>query len=67
MIKFDFTKEEYEILKEKMMLNDELSKIFEMRIKGYSIIEMCFELNMSEATVNRRINKIRKKLEKVIK
>ena len=31
------TKKEYEELKEQLMLNEELSKILEMKIKGYSI------------------------------
>ena len=37
---FDLTKQEYEEIKEKLMLNEELSKILEMKIRGYSIIQM---------------------------
>lgn len=66
MMKFDFTKDEYEILRDKLMLNDELATIFEMKIKGYSIVEMSMKLNMSESTIKRRVSTIRKKLEKVI-
>ena len=29
---FDFTKEEYELLKEQLMLDDELAKILEMKM-----------------------------------
>jgi DNA-binding NarL/FixJ family response regulator len=64
-MKFDFTKEEYEYLKEQLMLNEELSKIFEMKIKGYSITKMSMELNMSESTVNRRVKQLKKKLMKL--
>lgn len=66
MMKFDFTKDEYEILRDKLMLNEELATIFEMKIKGYSIVEMSMKLNMSESTIKRRVSTIRKKLEKVI-
>lgn len=65
-MKFDFTKEEYETLKDKMMLNDELSTIFEMKIKGYSIVEMSMELHLSESTIKRRVRQIKNKLKKVL-
>jgi DNA-binding NarL/FixJ family response regulator len=58
-IMFDFTKEEYEELKDKLMLNDELSKILEMKIKGCSIIEISTKLNLSERAVNRRVKKLK--------
>lgn len=48
------------------MLNEELTKIFEMKIKGYSITRMSMELNMSERTVNRRIKELKKKIMKII-
>jgi DNA-binding NarL/FixJ family response regulator len=63
---FEFTKEEYEELKEKLMLNEELSTILEMKIKGCSIIEISMKLNISERTVNRRINKLKKKIIRVL-
>lgn len=63
---FDFTKEEYEMLKERLMLNDELSKILEMKIKGFSIVKMSEELNMSESSINRRIKQLKKKIMKII-
>lgn len=66
MKQFDFTKDEYEYLKEKLMLNEELSQILEMKIKGYSITKMGIELNMSESSVNRRIKDLKKKIMKII-
>lgn len=63
---FDFTKEEYEYIKEKAMLNDELSKILEMKIKGYSNVQIAMTLNLSEITVSRRIKVLKKKIMKVI-
>lgn len=63
---FDFTKEEYERLKEELMLDEELSKILEMKIKNYSITKMSIELNMSVSSVNRRIKKLKKKIMKLL-
>lgn len=63
---FDFTREEYLLLKEKLMLNEELTKILEMKIKKYSITKMSFELNMSESSVSRRIKELKKKIMKVL-
>lgn len=63
---FDLTKEEYEQLKDKLMLNDELSKILEMKIKRFSIVQMAMELNLSERTVNRRVKELKKKIRRVL-
>ena len=65
-LKMDFTKEEFEMIKEKAMLNDELTKIFEMKIKGYSNIEIQIKLNLTEATLSRRIKTLKKKIMKVL-
>ena len=37
---FEFTKEEFEQIVNKAMLNEELTKIFEMKIKDYSITKI---------------------------
>lgn len=63
---FDFTKDEYEQLKEKLMLDEEMSKIFEMKIKRYSIVQIAMKLNMSERTVNRRVKELKKKIRRVL-
>ena len=63
---FDFTKQEYEMLKEKLMLNEELSQILEMKIKGYSITQISMKLNISERTTNRRIKELKRKIMKII-
>ena len=60
------TKEEFESISEKAMLNEELKQILEMKIKNYSITKMAMELNMSESSVNRRIKQLKKKIMKVI-
>ena len=60
------TKKEYEELKEQLMLNEELSKILEMKIKGYSIVKMSLEMNMSETSIKRRIKLLKKKITKLL-
>ena len=66
VIMFEFTREEYEQIVKKAMLNEELAKIFEMKILNYSITKISIEMNMSESTVNRRIKQLKKKIMKVI-
>lgn len=63
---FEFTEEEFKEITKKTMLNEELTKIFEMKIKGYSIIQISMELNMSERTVNRRIKELKNKIMRVL-
>lgn len=63
---FEFTEQEFNSICKKAMLNEELTKIFEMKIKGYSITRMSMEINMSERTVNRRIKELKKRIMKII-
>lgn len=66
MTKFEFTRSEFEVIKEKCMFNEELSKILEYRIRNCSITEIALTLNLSESTVSRRIKEIKNKIMKVI-
>lgn len=63
---FEFTKQEFEALKEQLMLNEELSEILERKIKGDSITKMALEMNLSESTISRRIKHLKKKIMKVL-
>ncbi len=63
---FEFTKEEFNQIVDKAMLSEELTKIFEMKIKDYSITKIALELNMSESSVSRRIKELKKKILKVL-
>lgn len=65
-LKMDFSKDEYEMIKEKAMLNEELSKIFEMKIKGYSNTEIAYKLHLSDRTFDRRLKTLKKKIMRVI-
>lgn len=66
MLKLEFTKTECERIKEELMLDEDTEKIFEMRIKGYSIAKMSIILNMSESAISKRIEKIKKKMLKIL-
>ncbi len=66
MLKLDFSKEEYEDIKNKIFLNEFQERIFEYRIKEYSITKMAMLENCSESTINREIKKIKNKIKKVI-
>ena len=63
---FEFTEDEYKEICKKAMLNDEMCKIFELKIKGYSNIEISMKLNISESTLQRRIKKLKWKIMKCV-
>lgn len=63
---FEFTKDEFEEIVKKAMLNEELTKIFEMKIKDYSNTKIAMELNISERTLTRRIKELKKKILRVL-
>ena len=62
----EFTEKEYNDIVKKALLNEELAKIFLMKIKGYSIVKISMELNLSERTTNRRIKELKRKIMKVL-
>ena len=63
---FEFTKTEFEHICEECMLNDEYKRLLEMKIKGYTRTKMAIELNISEATLDIMIRKLKKKIKKII-
>lgn len=65
-IKTEFTEPECERFRRECNFSDEERAIFDLRVKACSIIEIQHALNMSEATVNRRIRNIKRKIYKVL-
>ena len=63
---FEFTEEEFNTICKKAMLNEELTKIFEMKIRDYSNTKIAMELNISERTLARRIKQLKKKIMRVL-
>ena len=66
MLKFDFTKQEVDNIKSKIYLNEIKERIFEYRLKEYSITKMAMLENCSESTISREIKKIKKKIMKTL-
>lgn len=66
MFKIDLTREEYNELINKLMLNEFQERILEYRIKEYSITKMSILEHCSESTINREIKKIKNKIKRAI-
>ena len=66
MLRLEFTKQEVEEIKNKIYLSELQERIFEYRLKEYSITKMDMLENVSESTINRELNKIKRKIMKII-
>ncbi len=62
----DFTKAECDYFRQNCNFTDEESKVFVLRTKNKSVVQICFELGMSTRTVDRRIQSVKKKIIKVL-
>lgn len=65
MFKLEFTKQEVEEIKNKIYLSEIQERIFEYRLKEWSVTKMALEENCSESTINREIKKLKKKIMKI--
>lgn len=63
---FEFTRSDFEKIIDECMLDPEYQKLLEYKIKGYSIVKMADELNCSEARVSKMVQKLKKKIKKII-
>ena len=63
---FLFTKKDYDYRVEECMLDDEYSKLLSMKIKGFNRTKMAMELGVSEATLDVMIQKLKKKIKKIL-
>lgn len=66
MLKLNFTKTELEELKEKIFLSEIQERIIEYRLKEYSRVKMAQLENVSIQTIDREINKLAKKILKIM-
>lgn len=66
MFKLEFTRKEVDEIKSKIFLSELQEKIFEYRLKEYSITKMALLENCSESTISRELKKVKKKVMKVI-
>lgn len=65
-LKTEFTKIECDKFRELCNFTDEELKVFNLRVRDKSVVEIAENLNISTTTVNRRIKNIKKKILKVI-
>lgn len=63
---FIFGKKDYEYIKEECMLDEEYSKLLEMKIKGYSRPKIAMELGVSEPTLDIMIKRLKEKIKKIL-
>lgn len=66
MLKLNFTKAELEEIKDKIYLSEIQERIMEYRLKEYSRVKMAQLENVSVQTIDREINKLAKKILKII-
>ena len=63
---FEFSKDDYDYIVDKAMLNEEYQKLLEYKIKGYSRVKIAMQLNVTEYTVDKMIQKLKKKITKIL-
>lgn len=66
MLKLNFTKTELQELKDKIYLSEVQERIIEYRLKEYSRVKMAELENCSIQTIDREINKLSKKILKIM-
>ena len=66
MLKLNFTKTELQELKDKIYLSELQERIIEYRLKEYSRVKMAELENCSIQTIDREINKLSKKILKIM-
>ena len=65
-LKGEFTKPECDRFRELCNFTKDEREVFDLRVTGHSIVEISMQLNMAEATVNRRIRAIKNKIYRVL-
>ena len=66
MLKLNFTKTELQELKDKIYLSEIQERIIEYRLKEYSRVKMAELENCSIQNIDREINKLSKKILKIM-
>jgi hypothetical protein len=66
MLKIDFTNQELEDIKSKIHFTELQERIIKYRQDELTIIEMAFLENVSDSKISKEINKIKKKIKKVL-
>lgn len=64
-LKHDLTAPEADRLRVLCNFTDEEQQVFDLRIRGKSVVEISMALNLSERTVDRRLSNIKNKIRRV--
>lgn len=64
-LKTDLTEPECDRYRRGCNFTEEERAVFDLRVKGRSIIEISQKLNLSEATISRRLRNIRNKIQRL--
>lgn len=64
-LKTDLTEPECERYRRKCNFTDEERAVFDLRVKGRSIVEISQKLNLSETTISRRLRNIKNKIQRL--
>lgn len=62
----EFTKRECDYFRQECNFTDEERAVFDMRTAARSIVEIGITLHMSESTVYRKLNRIKRKILRVL-
>lgn len=63
---FEFTKQDYEKIVDECMLDEEYQMLLEYKIKGYSRVKIAMKMNITEYTVDKMTQKLKKKITKIL-
>ena len=65
-LKGEFTEPEVEYFRQKCNFTEDERDVFELRVRGKSIVAISLALHMSESTVSRRLRGIKNKIVRVL-
>ena len=65
-IKGEFTEPEVEYFRQKCNFTEDEREVFELRVRGKSIVSISMALHTSESTVSRRLRGIKRKIIRVL-
>ena len=64
-LKSDLTEPECDRFRRKCNFTDDERAVFDLRVKGKSIVEISQRLNLSETTISRRLRNIKSKIQRL--
>lgn len=65
-LKTDFVEREVEFFRRACNFTPEEREVFDLRTRGKSVVEISLSLNLSTATVNRRLRAVKNKILRVV-